>query len=58
MHVYPSVPQQHLNNRKIMHNIGVLLSGSSAVNAGQWQRGASQDYDLIAELAGDDPVAL
>jgi choline dehydrogenase-like flavoprotein len=51
---YKTVPQTHLNDRVIDSYSGRLLSGSSAVNHGGWTRGHAADYDLWAELVGDD----
>ncbi|KAK4501608.1 hypothetical protein PRZ48_007417 [Zasmidium cellare] len=51
--VYPTVKQEHLNDRTLELHAGNILSGSSAVNYGLWMRGQSKDYDHWAELSGD-----
>lgn len=45
-------PQPYLNNREIPLFSGRLLSGSSAVNSGNWTRTHSTDYDEWAKLVG------
>lgn len=50
---YLSTEQSNLGNRKIPNFGGRLLSGSSAVNYGNWTRCHSTDYDTWAELVGD-----
>ncbi|KAL9053708.1 MAG: hypothetical protein Q9162_004582 [Coniocarpon cinnabarinum] len=49
-----TVAQVHLNNREIPLFSGSLLSGSSTVNAGNWTRTHSVDYDEWAKLVGDE----
>ena len=51
---YQTAPQANLNNRKICICAGRVLSGSSDVNHGVWTRGHAADYDLWANLVGDD----
>jgi choline dehydrogenase-like flavoprotein len=46
-------PQVHLDNRQLYNCTGKLLSGSSAINHGSWTRGPKADYDLWAEVVGD-----
>jgi choline dehydrogenase-like flavoprotein len=36
---YKTTPQAHLNNRQLYNCAGKVLSGSSAVNYGNWTRG-------------------
>jgi choline dehydrogenase-like flavoprotein len=50
---YVTTTQTNLANRKISNFGGRLLSGSSAVNYGNWTRCHSADYDAWAELVGD-----
>ena len=40
---YYTVPQKNLNNRRIYHCGGKVLSGSSAVNYALWTRGDATD---------------
>lgn len=47
-------PNSNLNNRKVIAPVGKALSGSAAINGGAWTRGPKSDYDLWAELVGDD----
>lgn len=42
---FPSVPQEGLNGRTFSVMGGVMLGGSSGVNALQCQRGQKEDYD-------------
>lgn len=51
---YQTIPQKSLNNRTLYNCGGKVLSGSSAVNYGGWNRGHSADYDSWAELVGDE----
>lgn len=51
---YKSTEQPNLGNRKVRNYGGRLLSGSSAVNYGNWTRCHSADYDAWAELVGDE----
>ena len=50
---YTTTIQPHLSNRKVPNFGGRLLSGSSAVNYGNWRRCHSADYDAWADLVGD-----
>jgi choline dehydrogenase len=45
---YYTVPQPHLNNRKIYHPRGKVLGGSSSTNAMAYIRGQRDDYDQWA----------
>lgn len=47
---YYTVPQPHLNNRKIYHPRGKVLGGSSSTNAMAYIRGQREDYDHWASL--------
>ncbi|MCJ1240158.1 hypothetical protein MMC14_008158 [Varicellaria rhodocarpa] len=51
---YLSTEQPHLLQRRIPNCGGRLLSGSSAVNYGNWTRCHSADYDAWAELVGSE----
>jgi choline dehydrogenase-like flavoprotein len=46
-------PNPKLNNRKVIAPVGKGLSGSTAINGGAWTRGPKPDYDLWAEIVGD-----
>ncbi|KAL4877980.1 hypothetical protein BJY04DRAFT_230247 [Aspergillus karnatakaensis] len=50
---YTTVPQKHLNNRECYNPAGKALGGGSAVNYGTWTRGNAVDYNLWAEIVGD-----
>ena len=47
---YWTVPQLHLNNRKIYHPRGKVLGGSSSTNAMAYIRGQREDYDHWAAM--------
>ncbi|BCS23649.1 GMC family oxidoreductase [Aspergillus puulaauensis] len=49
-----TVPQRHLNNRRLLFLRGKQLGGSSAVNYMALARGPAADYDEWARLTGDD----
>lgn len=51
---YKSIPQTALSCRQIDMYGGKLLSGSSGVNYGVWTRGNATDYNLWAQMVGDD----
>jgi len=51
---YSTTPQEHLNNRAIPNPAGRLLSGSSAINIGNWMRVSTTDCDLFARRAGNN----
>jgi len=46
MYNITSVPQQNLNDREIMVQVGCIVGGSSAVNAQAFVRGTKPEYDL------------
>lgn len=50
---YETVPQAHLNNRRLWWPRGRTLGGSSAINAMCYIRGVAADYDAWAEVTGD-----
>jgi choline dehydrogenase len=51
---YTTVPQKHLNERRIAWPRGRLLGGSSSINAMVYIRGDASDYDRWAEFGGPD----
>ena len=51
---YNTTAQKNLANRKLPNFGGRLLSGSSAINYGNWTRCHSADYNAWAELVGDE----
>lgn len=48
-----TVPQPHLNNRKIYHPRGKVLGGSSSTNAMVYIRGQREDFDQWKALGND-----
>lgn len=50
---YETVPQEHLNNRRISYVRGKGLGGSSALNFCVWTIGPKGDHNEIARLVGD-----
>jgi choline dehydrogenase-like flavoprotein len=46
--------QPGLGGRSVPNHGGKLLSGSTGVNYGLWTRGHSVDYDVWAEVVGDE----
>jgi choline dehydrogenase-like flavoprotein len=51
---YQTVPQEHVNNRKIDYSRGRGLGGSTAINFGVYNIGAKADYDRWAQIVGDE----
>jgi choline dehydrogenase-like flavoprotein len=51
---YKTVPQEHLNGRKLDYSRGKGLGGSTAINFGVYITGAQDDYDEWAAEVGDD----
>jgi choline dehydrogenase-like flavoprotein len=51
---YETVPQKHLNDRRITYDRGKGLGGSSQINFSVFQYGFRDDYDEIARLVEDD----
>lgn len=47
-------PNPHTDNRETTVYVGKALSGSATINGGAWTRGPASDYDLWADIAGDD----
>ncbi len=50
---YETVPQAHLNNRRLWWPRGRTLGGSSSINAMCYIRGVAADYDAWAKVTGD-----
>lgn len=51
---FETVPQAHLNNRKLLHPRGRVVGGSSTANVMLYVRGHKLDYDRWAASIGDD----
>ena len=51
---YKTVPQSYLDNLVLTYDRGKGLGGSSLTNFSAWTVGASDDYDEIARIVGDD----
>ena len=51
---YESVPQKHVNNRKIYHPRGKVLGGCSSINAMIYIRGHKADYDEWGALGNKE----
>ena len=51
---YQTVPQKHLDDLVMSYDRGKGLGGSSATNFSCWTVGATDDYDEIARIVGDD----
>lgn len=51
---YMSVPQKHWGRKPAYQSAGKMLSGGSATNYGVWTRGPSCEYDMWAEMVGDE----
>jgi choline dehydrogenase-like flavoprotein len=49
-----TVPQDHVNGRKIDYSRGKGLGGSTAINFGLYNVGAEADYDLWARIVDDE----
>ncbi|MFC8682222.1 GMC family oxidoreductase, partial [Microbacterium ureisolvens] len=49
---YDTVPQPHLEGRRVYWPRGRTLGGSSSLNAMMWVRGFAADYDEWADAAG------
>ncbi|KAL9105597.1 MAG: hypothetical protein Q9227_009255 [Pyrenula ochraceoflavens] len=50
---YTSVPQLHLNNRRLGQHAGKALGGGSVINACGWLRGDKTDYDAWGATMND-----
>lgn len=50
---HKTTPQAGLRGRECYQAAGKALSGGTAINYGSWTRGPAFDYDLWAELVGD-----
>ncbi|KAI1114178.1 GMC oxidoreductase [Nemania sp. NC0429] len=51
---YKTVPQTHLDGRKLDIPAGKALGGGSVINACGWLRGSAADYDSWAEAVQDE----
>ncbi|KAL2833557.1 alcohol oxidase [Aspergillus pseudoustus] len=51
---YTTTPQKHLNDRTCYNAAGKALGGGTAINYGTWTRGNAADYNLWAEVVGDN----
>ena len=49
-----SVPQKHLDNRRIVTPVGKIIGGGSSINATVWLNGDKADYDAWERAAGPD----
>ncbi len=49
---YSTVPQQHLDNRKVWYPQGRVMGGGSSINAQIYTRGHAKDYDDWADEEG------
>ena len=52
--LYFTEPAAGLNGRKLRYPRGKVLGGCSSINGMIYMRGQARDYDLWAELTGDD----
>lgn len=50
---FKSEPNAGLMNRQLLLSMGKVLGGGSSINALQWARGYSGDWDYYAEVSGD-----
>ncbi|MCW5725512.1 MAG: GMC family oxidoreductase N-terminal domain-containing protein [Maricaulaceae bacterium] len=50
---YETVPQKHLNDRRLFWPRGKTLGGSSSINAMHYMRGAHENYDEWSELGAE-----
>ncbi|KAF2173396.1 GMC oxidoreductase [Zasmidium cellare ATCC 36951] len=53
-HNYETLPQKHLEGRRVALKTGRALGGGSAVNYGGWTRGDRSGYDEWADVVGDE----
>ena len=51
---YKTVPQEHLEERKLDYSRGKGLGGSTSINFCVYTRGPKADYDRWAQLVEDD----
>jgi choline dehydrogenase-like flavoprotein len=51
---YVTIPQEHLDNRKIDYSRGKGLGGSTAINFSCYTVAPKADHDELARLVGDD----
>jgi choline dehydrogenase len=49
-----TVPQPHLNGRRIVAPVGKVIGGGSSINATVWLNGDKADYDAWEAAAGPD----
>jgi len=52
--MYSTEPDAGLNGRSLRYPRGKIVGGCSSINGMIYMRGQSRDYDLWAELTGDD----
>ncbi|KAJ8695629.1 hypothetical protein PTI98_008210 [Pleurotus ostreatus] len=51
---FTTIPQVGLEGRSVIYNRGHILGGSSSINGMVYTRGSAEDYDLIANISGDE----